>query len=561
MDNWLQLLLFIFLLIVAIPLLGKFLAVIFRDNHEHSVPILGRLEQGIYQVCGVDPEAEMRWREYAIAVLYFNFFGFLLLAFILSFQHVLPFNPQGFPGVPLALTFNIAMSFVTNTNWQSYGGENTLSYFSQMVGLTTQNFLSAATGNAVLLALIRGIVRQSSSTIGNFWRDLTRTVVYLLLPFSIIFAFILVSQGVVQSLSPYVDAITLEGVPQTIPLGPVASQVAIKQLGTNGGGFFNANSAHPFENPTLFSNFLEVFAIVLIPAAATQMFGLMTRSTRHGAVLFIVMFLMWFGGLLCAAYATALPDPVLGIEPVMEGKETRFGVSDSVLWAITTTATSNGSVNAMIESLSPLAGGIAMFNIMLGEVIFGGVGVGLCGMVMFVLLTVFLAGLMVGRTPEYFGKKIGKPEMQWVMLSILMPPALILVGSGVSSVMPIALESVSQEGPHGLSEILYAFSSAAGNNGSAFAGLNANTDFYNYALGSIMFITRLTILIPSLAIAGLLAEKTHMAPSVGTFATDGWLFGVLLMAVILIVGGLTFFPALSLGPFVEHLLMLEGRAF
>lgn len=485
-----------------------------------------------------------------------------VLFFLLQLlQGWLPLNPQGFLGVEPALAFNTAVSFVTNTNWQAYGGENTMSYLTQMTGLSVQNFVSAATGNSVLLALIRGISRTSTETIGNFWVDLTRTIVYLLLPFCIIFALFLVSQGVIQNVHSYVEAKTLADEIQNIPMGPVASQIAIKQLGTNGGGFFNANSAHPFENPTPLSNFLETFAILCIPAAATYMYGLLIKSRKQGWVIFSVMFILWLGGLAIALTSEYTSNPVLNVNPVLEGKETRFGITNSVLWAVTTTGTSNGSVDSMHSSLSPLAGGTAMFNIMIGEVVFGGVGVGLCGMLMFVLLTVFLAGLMVGRTPEYLGKKIEKTEMQWVMLAILTPCALILLGAGIASILPIALESLANTGPHGLSEILYAFSSAAGNNGSAFAGLNANTYFYNIVLGIVMILARLAILVPSLAIAGNLAQKSIMAPSLGTFATDKLLFGVLLFSVIFIVAALTFFPALSLGPIIEQILMLRGQAF
>ncbi|WP_068471159.1 potassium-transporting ATPase subunit KdpA [Candidatus Protochlamydia phocaeensis] len=560
MENGLQLGLFILLLFLAVPFLGRYMAGVFKD-HPKSIPLLSGLEKWTYRICHIDPIQEMTWKEYAIALLYFNLAGLACLFLLQLLQGWLPLNPQGFPGVEPALAFNTAASFVTNTNWQAYGGENTLSYLTQMMGLTVQNFVSAATGNAVLLALIRGIHRKSAHTIGNFWVDLTRTVVYLLLPFCLIFAFVLVGQGVIQNLQAYVEAKTLSGATQTIPMGPAASQIAIKQLGTNGGGFFNANSAHPFENPTPLSNFLETFAIILIPAAATYMYGLLIQSKRQGWVIFSVMFLLWVGGLAIALASEHVANPVLGANPVLEGKETRFGTVNSVLWAITTTGTSNGSVDSMHSSLSPLAGGVAMFNIMIGEVVFGGIGVGLCGMLMFVLLTVFLAGLMVGRTPEYLGKKIEKTEMQWVMLAILSPCALILLGAGVASVLPTALESLGNAGPHGLSEILYAFSSAAGNNGSAFAGLNANTYFYNLVLGAIMILARLAILVPSLAIAGSLAQKHPLAPSLGTFATDKPLFGILLLSVIFIVAALTFFPALSLGPIVEQILMLRGQAF
>lgn len=561
MENGLQVGIFILLLLLVVPLLGGYMAMIFRDHQKRSIPILSNLEYLTYRVCGIDSNQEMTWKNYAKAMLYFNLIGFIFLFFIQLLQGWLPLNPQGFSGVEPALAFNTAISFVTNTNWQAYGGENTLSYLTQMMGLTVQNFVSAATGNAVLLAFIRGISRKSVETIGNFWVDLTRTIIYLLLPLCMIFALILVSQGVIQNFHSYVEVKTLAGENQTIPMGPVASQIAIKQIGTNGGGFFNANSAHPFENPTPLSNFLETFAILCIPAAATYMYGLLIKSRKQGWVIFSVMFIFWIGGLSIALASEYTSNVVFNVNPVLEGKETRFGITNSILWATTTTGTSNGSINSMHSSLSPLAGGVAMFNIMIGEVIFGGVGVGLCGMFMFVLLTVFLAGLMVGRTPEYLGKKIEKTEIQWVMLAILTPCALILLGSGIASILPNALESLGNAGPHGLSEILYAFSSAAGNNGSAFAGLNANTYFYNITLGIIMLLTRLAILISSLAIAGNLAQKNIVAASLGTFATDTFLFGVLLFSIIFIVGALTFFPALSLGPIIEQILMLRGQAF
>lgn len=561
MGNWIEFSLFFIVLLVAFPILGYYMAMLFKDGSDKIFPFFGWLEKSIYRLCHINPYQEMNGREYVKAILFFNLFGFLFLFILQLFQGWLPLNHENLPGVEPSLAFNTAISFVTNTNWQAYGGESTMSYLTQMLGLTPQNFLSAATGNGVLLALIRGIQRQSSQTIGNFWQDLTRTVVYLLLPLSFIFSLILISQGVVQTLSPYIHATTLENQSQIIPLGPVASQIAIKQLGTNGGGFFNANSCHPFENPTPFSNFLENFAILWIPAAATYMYGLMVKSRKDALVLFLVMLILWLGGLAIAQYSESLHNPVLKVNPVLEGKETRFGILDSVTWAVSTTATSNGSINCMHDSLSPIAGGIALFNMMIGEMIFGGVGVGLCSMLMFVLLTVFLSGLMVGRTPEYMSKKIEKTEMQWVMLAILAPGALILLGSGLASVLKNALKSLGNEGPHGFSEILYTFSSTAGNNGSGFEGLNANTHFYNLLLGLVMLLARLAILIPSVAIATSLASKAYVAKSRGTFSTETPLFGILLFGIILIVAALTFFPALSLGPIVEQMLMLRGDSF
>lgn len=561
MDNWIILSLFILLLLIIPPILGRYMTSIFEDGSRLSYPFFSRLEESIYSICKIDPMEEMGWKDYLKALLYFNLFGLIFLFILQLLQGWLPLNPQSFSGVEPALAFNTAVSFVTNTNWQAYGGETTMSYLTQMLGLSVQNFVSAATGSAVLLALIRGIQRHSSETIGNFWRDLTRTIVYLLLPFSFILGLFLVSQGVIQNFSPSITASTLENEVQMIPMGPAASQVAIKQLGTNGGGFFGANSAHPFENPTPLSNFLENFAILLIPAATVYMYGLMVKSRKEGLVIFLVMFALWLGGVLIGLYSQSNPNPIMAVNPVLEGIETRFGSANSILWAVATTGTSNGSVNSMHDSLSPLAGGVAMFNIMIGEVVFGGVGVGLCGMLMFVLLTVFLSGLMVGRTPEYLNKKIEKNEVQWVMLAILVPCALTLLGSGIAVMLPDALDSLGNGGPHGFSEILYSFASASGNNGSAFAGLNANTYFYNISLAIIMLLARAAIIVPSLAIAGSLATKKNVSPSIGTFKTDTSLFGILLLSVILIVAALTFFPALSLGPIVEQLLVYGSRVF
>jgi K+-transporting ATPase ATPase A chain len=559
--DWAQLIVFTALFVGLTPILGTYMENIFTGKRTFMHPILGWLEKLSYRVGGIHEKEEMGWTTYAKSILLFSLLGFMALFGLHLAQGFLPLNPQHFPSTSWDLAFNTTSSFVTNTNWQSYSGETTLSYLTQMLGLTVQNFLSAATGMVVLLALIRGIIRKNTEMIGNFWVDLVRSIVYLFLPLSIILAVLLVGEGVVQTFSPYVEVTTLEKGTQTIPLGPVASQIAIKQLGTNGGGFFNANSAHPFENPTGFTNLLEILAIVLIPAATVYMYGLMIESKTHGWLLFLTMFAFWAGGITLSLYSEHLNNPVLEAYPVLEGKETRFGITNSLLWSVTTTSTANGSVNVMLDSLSPLAGGVSMFNIMVGELIFGGIGVGLCSMIMFVLLTVFLCGLMVGRTPEYLGKKIERREMQWVVLAILMPVSLVLIGAGISCILPIALSSLGNQGPHGLSEILYAFVSAAGNNGSAFAGLNANTPYYNMVLGTIMLIARTAIITASLAIAGLLARKKITPFSLGTFSTNSLLFFSLLIGVIVIEGALTFFPALSLGPFVEHLLMLKGKAF
>jgi potassium-transporting ATPase potassium-binding subunit len=560
-NDILQILAYVIALIVLAPILGQFMARVFTGKpHLLSRP-LGWLERTTYRLCGVRADQEMSWRRYATSLLWFNGLGFLIVFILQITQHWLPMNPQQLPDVSWVLSFNTAVSFMTNTNWQSYAGETTLSYLTQMAGLTVQNFVSAATGIAVFLALTRGILRKTTSVIGNFWVDMTRSIVYVLLPLSVILGVALLSQGVVQTLSPAVTVTTVEGQSQDIPLGPAASQVAIKQLGTNGGGYFNANSAHPLENPTPVSNFLEMLALLLIPAALTFTYGKMVSNRKHGWIIFAVMFSLWFGGLALSLYGEYSSNPSVGLNTNLEGKETRFGTVNSVLWSVSTTAASNGSVNAMHSSLSPIAGGVAMFNIMLGEIIFGGVGAGMYGILLHVLLTVFLAGLMVGRTPEYLGKKIEAREIQMTILGILIPNAVILLGAGVACVLPIALSSLANQGPHGLSEILYAFSSAAGNNGSAFAGLNANTDFYNIVLGIAMLIGRFAVILPCLVIAGSLASKKVSPPSAGTFATDNSTFAVLLIGVITIVGALTFLPALGLGPIIEHFLMIAGRIF
>lgn len=560
-GSWGQVALFVGALILVTPILGSYMARVFKGEKHVLTGALGWLERGIYRLCRIDSSEEMGWKKYTGALLVFNALGFLAVFLLQMLQSKLPFNPQGLANVSWHSSFNTAVSFMTNTNWQGYAGETTMSYLTQMLGLAVQNFLSAATGIAVFLALARGIIHKSTTNIGNFWADTVRSTLYVLLPLAIIVAVILISQGVVQDFTPYKDITTLEGATQTIPMGPAASQIAIKQIGTNGGGFFNANSAHPYENPTPLSNFIEMLSILIIPAALTYAFGSMVKNRRHGWVIFTVMLILFLAGLGISLYSEYNGNPHLGGISAMEGKETRFGITNSILWSTATTSASNGSVNAMHDSLSPLAGGVALFNLMVGEVIFGGVGAGMYGMLIFVLLTVFLAGLMVGRTPEYLGKKIEAREMQMAILAILAPCAVILIGAGVSAVLPAGLSSLSNKGPHGLSEILYAFSSAAGNNGSAFAGLNANTLYYNLMLGITMLIGRFAVIIPALVVAGNLAAKKETAKSVGTFNTDNATFGVLLTSVILIVGALTFFPVLSLGPIVEHFLMLAGKVF
>ncbi len=547
---------FVILLVGIAPPLGLFMAKVFDGRPTFLTPILGWLEKSTYRIAGIDEKDEMHWQDYTKALVWFNICGFLAVFLLQIIQESLPLNPQNLPNVSWHSAFNTAVSFTTNTNWQGYAGETTMSYLTQMLALTVQNFLSAATGIAALLGLIRGLSRRSVKTIGNFWVDLTRSIVYILLPLSAALSIGLVSQGVIQNFDSYIDGKTVEGAAQKLPMGPAASQIAIKQLGTNGGGFFNANSAHPFENPTPLSNFLEMFAILLLPAALVFMFGRMVSAPQHGWTVFLVMLAVWLASLcgsLSSEYATS---PVS-----MEGKEVRIGIVNSLIWSTATTVASNGSVNAMHSSLSPMAGGIAMFNIMLGEVIFGGVGAGMYGMLHFILLTVFLSGLMVGRTPEYLGKKIEAKEMKMVVLAVLAPCAVILLGSAISLSLPVGLSSLGNKGPHGLSEVLYAYSSAAGNNGSAFAGLNANTVFYNLMLGFVILVGRFVVLIPALAIAGSLASKKISPPSSGTFSTDGFLFAVLLIGVIVIVGALTFLPSLSLGPIVEQFLLRSGSAF
>lgn len=560
-TDYLQLIAFVILVTMLTPPLGRFMAQVFSGERTFLSPVLGWLENLIYRLCGTQPKREMSWQEYAWALVAFNIVGVLFVFLIQVFQQALPFNPQHLSGVNWDSALNTAISFVTNTNWQGYAGETTMSYFTQMTALATQNFVSAAVGLAVAIALIRGIARRSSTGLGNFWADMTRGCVYILLPLSFLFALVLVSQGVVQSLSAYVDVQTLEGTKQTIPLGPAASQVAIKMLGTNGGGFFNANSAHPFENPTPLTNFLEMLAIFLIPAALTYTFGTMANARRHGWVVFSTMMILFLGFTAASLASEYMNNPVFAQAGIMEGKEVRFGVFNSVFFSTITTSASCGAVNAMHSSLSALSGGVAMLNMMLGEIIFGGVGAGFYGMMLFILLTVFIAGLMVGRTPEYLGKKIEAREMTMVLLAILAPCAVALVGTAISLSLPQGLSSLANKGPHGFSEILYAFSSAVANNGSAFAGLNANTPYYNLMLGFAMLVGRYAVIVPILAVAGSLGAKKVSAASTGTFEVDTVLFAGLLIAVILIVGALTFIPALSLGPVVEHLLMLKGQTF
>jgi len=625
-NELLQLLVFFGLLIGLTPVLGKYMARVF----EGRLKFLASLETLIYRLGGVRSDEEMSWKRYFLAVVLFNVVGLLSLLAIQMTQGWLPLNPQHFPNVSWALALNTAISFITNTNWQAYSGENTMSYFTQMAGLAVHNFLSAATGIAILVAFARGIKRASAKTLGSFWVDLTRTTLYVLLPFSASVAILLVSQGVVQNFKPYQDAKLTEpyttsvpktddkgqpvltnvavlvqapklddkgqavlsnGAPvlvdvakldekgqpvltniavmvdqkvetQSIPGGPAASQVAIKQLGTNGGGFFGQNSAHPFESPTPWTNFIEMFGLLIIAAGLVYAFGLLVGDQRHAWVLFGVMLVLLVGTFALAWWAETQPNPVMGnYTQLLEGKEQRFGVMNSMLFATATTGTSCGAVNSMHDSFTPLAGLAPLWNLMLGCIVFGGVGAGLYGMMMHVLLAVFIAGLMVGRTPEYLGKKIQAWEATWAVVGILIPNFLILIGSAIACSVATGLASLNNAGPHGLSEIFYAYASAANNNGSAFAGLNANTVFYNLTLGTAMFVGRFGVAFAVLAIAGGLAAKKTVPASPGTMPTNGLTFGCVLLGVILIVAALTFFPALCLGPIVEHGLMLAGRVF
>ncbi|PTX95257.1 potassium-transporting ATPase subunit KdpA [Spartobacteria bacterium LR76] len=553
----LQAALFAAALILLTPPLGLYMALVLEGRWRFLAPV----ETAIYRLCGIRELREMSWRQYTGALIAFNVIGLAVLLAILMGQGFLPLNPQNLPGMKFFLALNTAISFVTNTNWQAYSGEAALSYFSQMAGLTVQNFVSPAVGVAVMLGLIRGFVRRTGTTVGNLWADLVRSVLYILLPLAILFAIVLAGQGVVQNLSGYVTATTVEGAQQAIPMGPAASQIAIKQLGTNGGGFFGVNSAHPFENPTPLTNFLELLAIFLIPASLTYTFGIMVGDRRQGWALFGAMFILFLAGFTASWWAESQPNPITHVPINMEGKEQRFGVMNSVLWSTVTTDASNGSVNSMHDSLSPMAGMVAMLNIKLGEVIYGGVGAGMYGMLMYVLLTVFIAGLMVGRTPEYLGKKIEAREVRLAVIALFVPSGLILVAAAIASSIPAGLSSLANAGPHGLSEILYAFASALGNNGSAFAGLTVDTPFYNLMLGAGMLVGRFIVIIPALMIAGSMVRKTAAPPSPGTFPTNTPLFAVLLVSVILIVSALFFLPALTLGPISEHMVMLQGRTF
>jgi K+-transporting ATPase ATPase A chain len=568
--GWLQILIFLAVILALTKPIGVYMFRIFEGDRQPLPRLFGPVERGLYKLCGVDPKQQQDWKRYTLALLLFSVIPLLVTYAIERLQGVLPLNPQNLGAVGPDLAFGTAVSFTTNTNWQAYGGESTMSYLTQMAGLAWHNFISAASGIAVMLAIARGLThRVQSKTLGNFWVDMTRATLYLLLPLSILMTLVLVWQGVIQNFSPYIEVTTLEGAKQTLAMGPTASQIAIKQLGTNGGGFFNANSAHPFEGGSPLANFIEMVAILAIAAGQTYMYGRMARNQKQGWTLFAAMAFFFFIGVTTAYYFETRTDGNAAMQGLavdqsagnLEGKEVRYGIANSVTWATATTDASNGSVNSMHDSFTPLAGLVPLVNIQLGEVIFGGVGAGLYGMLVFVLLSVFIAGLMVGRTPEYLGKKIEAREMKLAMLYVLIFPLLILYFSAWSAVAPYGLSSLNNAGPHGLSEILYAYSSAAGNNGSAFAGLNANTPWYNITQGLSMLAGRFWMIIPVLAIAGSMVGKKAVPASLGTFPTDGGLFVVLLVGVIAIVGALTFFPALSLGPIVEHFLAQAGKVY
>ena len=556
-TGFIQIALFCAIVLALTPFLGGYMTRVFNGQRTWLSPALRPLEAFLYRVSGVAEKHEQHWTSYTVSMLLFHVGGFVLLYGLMRLQAILPFNPAGQDAVAPDLAFNTAASFVTNTNWQNYGGESTMSYLVQMLGLTHQNFLSAATGIVLAVALIRGFARASVRTVGNFWVDVTRCTLYVLLPICVPLALILVWLGMPQTLGPYVDATTLEGAKQTIAVGPVASQVAIKMLGTNGGGFFNANAAHPFENPDAISNFLQMISIFALGAALTNVFGRMVGNERQGWALLAAMGVLFLAGVLVTYWAEASGTPMLDALGLtggnMEGKEVRFGIAASALFAVITTAASCGAVNAMHDSFTALGGMVPLINIELGEIIVGGVGAGLYGMLLFAVLTVFVAGLMVGRTPEYVGKKIEAKEVKMAMLAILILPLVILGFTAVAVVYPPAAASMANAGPHGFSEVLYAYSSQAGNNGSAFAGLTGNTPFYNLTGALTMLVGRFLMIIPAMAIAGSLAQKKLVAVSSGTFPTTGGLFVGLLVGVILIMGGLTFFPALVLGPVAEHL--------
>lgn len=564
-NGWLQIILYCAVVVAITAPMGWWMTRVFAGERTFLSPVLAPVERAIYWTAGVKEREEQHWLTYAVAMLLFNAAGLLVLYMLQRFQASLPLNPADMSAVPPDLAFNTAASFVTNTNWQNYGGESTMSYLTQMAGFTVQNFVSAATGIALAVALVRGFARSSMRTIGNFWVDLTRATLYVLLPICIVFALFLVWQGMPQTLGPYIEATTLEGAKQTIAVGPVASQIAIKMLGTNGGGFFNANAAHPFENPTALSNFAQMVSIFAIGAGLTNLFGRMVGDQRQGWAIFSAMGVLFVAGVIVCYWAESAGNPLLsqfGLSGgAMEGKEVRFGIVSSALFAVITTAASCGAVNAMHSSLAPLAGMIPMINMQLGEVIIGGVGAGLYGMLLMVIIALFVAGLMVGRTPEYLGKKIEAREVKMTMLAVLCLPLMMLGWTAFATVLPFGVSQIGNPGPHGFSEILYAYTSAAANNGSAFGSLSGNTLWYNITLAIGMLVGRFFVIIPAMAIAGSFAAKKTAPMSAGTFPTHGGLFVGLLVGVVLIIGGLTFFPALALGPIVEHLAMISAQTF
>jgi K+-transporting ATPase ATPase A chain len=572
-NGWFQIALYCGIIALLVKPLGFYMTQIFNGERTFLSPVLRPVERGIYALSGVDEKSDQHWITYAVSMLLFSAAGFVTLYGLQRFQNLLPYNPQGFDAIVPDLAFNTATSFVSNTNWQSYVPETTMSYLVQMAGLTVHNFLSAATGIALAIALIRGFARRSAQGVGNFWVDMTRGTLYVLLPISIVIGLALVGLGVPQNLSPYVEATTLEGAQQIIAQGPVASQEVIKELGTNGGGFFNANSAHPYENPSALVNFIEMILIFAIAAALTNVFGRMVKDERQGWAIFAVMGILFLGGVSIVYRAESAGNPAFvqhGIDSVsgalqaggnMEGKEVRFGIVQSAIFAVVTTAASCGAVNGMFDSFMPLGGAVPLVNILLGEIIYGGVGSGLYGMLLFAIVALFIAGLMVGRTPEYLGKKIEAKEVKMAMLAILILPLSILGFTAIATVVDVGLAGPANQGPHGFTEIFYAYTSGTGNNGSAFAGISANTPFYNTTIGLAMLIGRFLMIVPMMAIAGSLAAKKIVPSSAGTFPTHGGLFIGLLVGVILIVGGLTYFPAVTLGPIVEHLSMMAGSSF
>ena len=563
--GWIQIALYCAIILALVRPLGGYMTRVFNGEDTFLSAALRPVETALYRVGGIDERREQDWLSYTVAMLLFHIGGFLILYALMRLQDVLPFNPAGQSAVPADLTFNTAVSFITNTNWQNYEGESTLSYLVQMLGLTHQNFLSAATGIVLAIALIRGFARASMNTIGNFWVDITRCTLYVLLPICVVYGLFLVSQGMPQTLGPYVDATTLEGAKQTIAVGPVASQVAIKMLGTNGGGFFNANAAHPFENPTALANYVQMISIFAIGAALTNVFGRMVGNVRQGWAILAVMGTLFIAGVAICYWAEARGNDAFTAMGLtggnMEGKEVRFGIAASALFAVITTAASCGAVNAMHDSFTALGGMIPLINMQLGEIIVGGVGAGMYGMLLFVIIAVFVAGLMVGRTPEYVGKKIEAKEVKMAMLAILILPLMYLGWTAAAVVIPSAVAATANPGPHGFTEVLYAYTSQTGNNGSAFAGLSGNTLWYNVTGAVAMLVGRFWMIIPAMAIAGSLAQKKIVPASTGTFPTTGGLFVGLVVGVILIIGGLTFFPALALGPIVEHLAMTSGTLY